>query len=321
MTTNSTPTSNSILQGKPLEYLTDVSPKDKPWDEHRAQAQQVEGLYSGTCFDRLAERIHHCTGYLGFAWATDPESGEAQLKLVAAQFCRVRHCPVCQWRRSLMWQARLLRVLPEIESAFPTARWIFLTLTVRNCAITNLRSTIQQMNLSFNRFVQRREFVGNVFGWIRATEVTRGHDGSAHPHFHVLMMVRPSYFTHNYIKQARWTELWQQSARLSYTPIVHVQAIKNRHGSEQPLRAAIAETLKYSIKPEDLMDREWLLELTSQVHKLRFIGSGGLLKEVLRESEEETDEDLMLFGEDVDQIDGPDIFYKWHRQIQRYVRV
>jgi len=87
------------------------------------------------------------------------------------------------------------------------------------------------------------------------------------------------------------------------------------------LRAAIAETLKYSIKPEDLMDREWLLELTSQVHKLRFIGSGGLLREVLRESEEETDEDLLLLDEDGEQIDGPDIFYKWHRQIQRYVRV
>jgi len=220
-----------------------------------------------------------------------------------------------------MWQARLLRVLPEIESSWPTARWIFLTLTLRNCAITNLRSTIQQMNLSFNRFVQRREFVGNVIGWIRATEVTRGQNRSAHPHFHVLIMVRPSYFGKGYVKQERWTELWRQSARLSYTPIVHVQAIKSRHESEHPLRAAIAETLKYSIKPDDLLDREWLLELTSQVYRLRFIGSGGLLKEVLRESEEETDEDLLLLDEEGGEIDGPDIFFKWHRQIQRYVRV
>jgi len=69
------------------------------------------------------------------------------------------------------------------------------------------------------------------------------------------------------------------------------------------------------------MDRDWLLELTSQVYKLRFIGSGGLLKEVLRESEEETDEDLMLLDEDGDQIVGPEIFFAWHRRIQRYVRV
>ncbi|MGY3254820.1 plasmid rolling circle replication initiator protein Rep [Thermostichus sp. MS-CIW-19] len=321
MRTNSTPTSNSIPQVEQLEFLTDISPSDKPWDVHRAQAQQVEGLYQETVYDRLAVRIRQCSGYLAFGWATDLENGEARLKLVGARFCRVRHCPVCWWRRSLMWQARFLRALPEIESAFPTARWIFLTLTVRNCPITDLRSTIQHMNLSFNRMTKRPEFAGNVIGWIRSTEVTRGHDGSAHPHFHLLMMVRPSYFGKGYVTQARWTELWKESARLDYTPIVHVQAVKSRRGSEHPLRGAIAETLKYSTKPEDLMDRDWLLELTSQVYKLRFIGSGGLLKEVLRESEEETDEDLMLFGEDGEPQVEPEIFFGWHRRIQRYVRI
>ena len=321
MTTNSNPTSNSILQAEQLEFLTDLSPKDKPWDEHRAQTQQIESLYRGTCLNRLADRVSQCSGYLTFGWSTDPETSENRLKLVGAHFCRVRHCPVCQWRRSLMWQARFLRALPEIESAFPTARWIFLTLTVRNCAVTDLRSTIQHMNTSFHRLTKRPEFRWNTIGWIRSTEVTKGRDGSAHPHFHVLMMVRPSYFGKGYVTQARWTELWRESARLDYTPIVHVQAVKNRRGSEHPLRGAIAETLKYSTKPEDLMDRDWLLELTSQVYKLRFIGSGGLLKDVLRESEEETDEDLMLFDENGEQQVDPEIFFAWHRRIQRYVRV
>jgi len=49
-------------------YLTDYSPKDKPWDVHRAQAQQVEGLYQQTVYDGLAGRIRGCTGYLGFGW-------------------------------------------------------------------------------------------------------------------------------------------------------------------------------------------------------------------------------------------------------------
>jgi hypothetical protein len=26
--------------------------------------------------------------------------------LSASRFCRVRTCPVCQWRRSLMWKAK-----------------------------------------------------------------------------------------------------------------------------------------------------------------------------------------------------------------------
>ncbi|KEM81862.1 replication family protein, partial [Escherichia coli 7-233-03_S3_C1] len=39
------------------------------------------------------------------------------------------------------------------------------------------------------------------------------------------------------------------------------------------------ETLKYSVKPEDMAnDPEWFLELTRQLHKRRFISTGGALK-------------------------------------------
>ncbi|MDI5829464.1 protein rep, partial [Salmonella enterica subsp. enterica serovar Kentucky] len=41
-------------------------------------------------------------------------------------------------------------------------------------------------------------------------EVTRGRDGSAHPHFHTLMMVPPSMLSgRDYVKQYRWVELWR----------------------------------------------------------------------------------------------------------------
>jgi hypothetical protein len=192
-------------------YLTDYSPQDKPWDTHRAQTQTVEGVYRGTVYDGLAGRLRDCSGFLGFAWVDDSDTGELRLKLRAARFCRVRHCPVCQWRRSLMWQARFLQALPSIEAAYPKARWLFLTLTLRNCAIGNLRRTLQSMNEAWHRMVKRSEFAGNVQGWVRATEVTRGQDDSAHPHFHCLLMVRPCYFDgKHYVTQSRWAELWQR---------------------------------------------------------------------------------------------------------------
>ena len=308
-----------------FEYLSDYSPRDRPWDVHRAQAQTVEGVYQGTAFDALAGRIKGCTGQLGFVWSADPETGELHLKLRSAHFCRVRHCPVCQWRRSLMWQARLLKALPSIEQAHPTARWLFLTLTVRNCKITDLRRTIQSMNSAWHRLIKRQEFDSNVLCWIRTTEVTRGKDDSAHPHFHVLMMVRPSYFSSNYyVTQRRWTEIWQECARLGYTPIVNVKAVRPKSGvgsiDKTPLRRAISETLKYSVKPQDMSD-DWLIQLTRQVYHLRFIASGGVLKNVLREGEEK-EEDLLLADDPDGSSDAsePDVYFRWHRTIRRYVK-
>jgi plasmid rolling circle replication initiator protein Rep len=305
-------------------YLTDYSPKDRPWDVHRAQAQQVEGIYSGTVFDALAGRIRGCSGYLGFVWQVDQETGEMRLKLKQAEFCRVRHCPICQWRRSMMWQSRFLKALPAIEQQHPGAHWLFLTLTVRNMPITELRASIQEMNQAWNRLRLRKEFALNVQGWVRTTEVTKGQDGLAHPHFHVLMMVRPSYFSSKYyVTHERWIELWQECARLDYRPSVRIQTVKLRPGrssTESLLRRAVAETLKYSVKPEDMLDRDWLLELTKQVHRLRFIASGGVLRDVLRETEE-SNEDLLLLDEDAEGESGePDLWFDWRREIKRYVK-
>jgi hypothetical protein len=217
-----------------------------------------------------------------------------------------------------MWQARFLQVLPSIEAAYPKSHWLFLTLTLRNCEISNLRQTLQSMNEAWVRLIKRPEFAGNVQGWIRTTEVTRGQDDSAHPHFHSLLMVRPSYFGKGYVTQSRWAELWQECARLDYRPVIDIRTVKARRGApgEKPLRRALAETLKYAVKPSD-MHGEWLLELTKQVHRLRFLATGGVLRNMLRESDE-CERDLLLLDGDGEGGD-PALFFDWRREIRRYV--
>ena len=303
--------------------LSDISPRDKPWDVHRAQAQDVQAIYGEAReFERLAERIGKCSGVLRFSEAHDPETGEARLKLKEAQFCRVRHCPVCQWRRSLMWQARFYQALPGLIEAHTGARWLFLTLTVRNCPVGDLRATLKAMNDSWRRFVKRPEFK-LVQGWIRTTEVTRGKDGSAHPHFHALLMVPKSYFQGKYyVKQARWVEVWQSCARLNYAPSVDVRAVHPRKGEDgtQAIQQAAAETLKYAVKPADMTtDPEWFMELTRQVHKLRFVATGGVLKGVLKEGQE-SDEELALTDGDGEQDDGGRVGFNWRPADRKYRR-
>ena len=131
---------NTVLPDRcnhqPRTGLADYSKKDKPWDKHRGNADDVGHVYSRAAeFEKLAGRIDNCSGWLGFQWSDDTATGESTLRLKKAFFCRVRYCPVCQWRRSLMWRARFFQALPEITKSFPKARWLFVTLTVRNCDI------------------------------------------------------------------------------------------------------------------------------------------------------------------------------------------
>ena len=62
----------------------------------------------------------------------------------------------------------------------------------------------------------------------------------------------PSYFSgKNYIKQPEWVEMWQKALRADYAPSVNVKTVKQF--AEGQLDKAICETLKYSVKPDDLI--------------------------------------------------------------------
>ncbi len=296
-------------------YLITYSPKDKPWDVHKTQSDRVADLYSQTIYDRYQGRIGACSGYLGFRWLNDEATGESRLKLFQASFCRCRHCPICQWRRCLLWLARFYQALPAIEAQYPSCRWVFLTLTVKNCPLLELRPTLQGMNKGWQRLTHLREWP--ALGFVRSTEVTAARDGSAHPHFHTLMMVKPSYFGKSYLTQKRWVELWQQSMRLDYAPMVDVRAVKNND-----VRQIAPEVLKYAIKPEDMMQSsQWLEELTRQLCKLRFLATGGFLKDVLKEGDETNEELVKLVAELQDDENLPALHFNWDRPIQHYRKV
>jgi plasmid rolling circle replication initiator protein Rep len=302
-------------------YLTDVSPGDKPWDSHRASASTVQTLYSQAGESQYASRIQQCSRSLGFALEAQ-DSGDFKLKLREARFCRVRHCPVCQWRRSLMWRARLFSALPSVLEAHPKGRWVFLTLTVKNCPLQELRATVREMNKAWNRLTVRKAWP--ALGFIRSTEVTRGADGSAHPHFHCLLLVKSSYFGSGYLKQADWVELWKQAMRLDYDPIVDVRAVKSpssRAADQSGLTIALLETLKYGVKPTDLTaDSAWLAELTSQLHKTRAVSVGGVLKDHLSEDEPE---DLILAedqGEEAGKQSEAELWFGWREMANRYAK-
>jgi plasmid rolling circle replication initiator protein Rep len=297
--------------------LSDLSQRDKPWDKHRANADKVSAYYVGSEFRDYGDRIHYCSEFLDFRLTPDSGDGTMKLKLDSARFCRVRHCPVCQWRRSLMWKAKAYKILPKIVAEYPSYRWLFVTLTIKNCQITELRSTLDWMHESFKRLTKLKDFP--AIGWIKSTEVTRGKDGSAHPHFHCLLMVQPSYFGKNYMKQSEWVELWRRSLRIDYNPVIDVQAIKKGISPA----SLIPELLKYCTKESDLTaDREWFLELTRQMHKSRTIATGGVLKDYLRDLEREP-EDLIGKGDEVedeveDEVDEAHLYFGWKRDKKKY---
>jgi plasmid rolling circle replication initiator protein Rep len=237
----------------------------------------------------------------------------------------------------MSWQAKTLKIMPKVIEENPKSRFIFLTLTVRNCELNELRDTLKWMHNSWMKLLKRKEFAP-VQGWVRSVEVTRGADDTAHPHYHVLVMVKPSYFAGSqYVSQKRWSEVWQDCLGVGYTPVVDVRSVRpgkrEKEGKEAVLMsAAICEVLKYSVKSADslgddskrrLSNQEWLSRLTSQLFKTRAVATGGILKRHLKELEQEPEDLIHLDDQDVNQVDdeAPRIAFAWHKDKKRYQMV
>jgi plasmid rolling circle replication initiator protein Rep len=249
--------------------LTEISSGDIKFDIHKAISQEIVRLYgfpstegftgfmSGNrlvTFDKYSVRINWCGSWLRFAQVDD------KIKLVDAKFCKVPSCSMCQWRRSLKWRAKFLTLLPEVQKNYPTHKWVFLTLTIRNCELDILRPTLTHLNGSFNRLSMLKAFP--MDGLVKSIEVTRAWDcyqngkfigrhgttwiarweyqnkqvldlkptTEVHPHLHVCGLVPGSYFTgRGYIKQEQWTEMWKHCLKVDYTPIVNIKAVKPKN--------------------------------------------------------------------------------------------
>ena len=336
-----------------VNYLASYSEKDAQWDKHRKNLDTITSYYKHCDeFESLAERTYSCSRHLLFKRASDSD-GNSAIKLQRVFTCKVRLCTICSWARTRVWRRRFLISLPQVIQYNPTARFIFLTLTVKNCDVTDLNATIKLMSKAFTKMMKRRGVDRVVLGYARSCEITKSVDGTAHPHFHILLMVRPSYFANDYIKQNDWVKLWQESLQVDYTPVVDIRSVKPKKeksdrfdkkinlGDHAGLINAVLEVAKYGTKPSDLIGeprdkkgkllgytgeinhRDWFLELTRQVSGIKHVVLGGILKQYMTGEEPNEDEILNAVNDEKDilNIDSDDLFFfNWWTDVKKYGR-
>ena len=253
----------------------------------------------------LGKRIGNCSQLLNLQM-TLSNVGDVETALRGAMVCNARLCPFCEWRRTRAWRARLFEGLSAFTEDHPKHVAIFLTLTVRNPPLGELRNTIQEMNKAWKRMTNSPWWPSTY--WFRRTEVTVSESSTdgrrAHPHFHVLLMVPPSYFGRNYIKQLEWQKQWMMAARLDYVPQVDVRRAKQNKNSgsntddtsdspQTTASGAVMEAAKYASKASSLLELgDAAPELHWQLKGLRLTAVSKGLREYM-DGEEITEADLL----------------------------
>lgn len=267
-------------------------------------------------------RMSDCSSYLEFRVTTNK-----QLKLINANFCRIRLCPMCTWRRTKKVFLQVSRIIQEINKD-KEKEYIFLTLTCKNVSGENLKQEIKNILKAFhNMFRLDKRLKKMCLGYFRGLEVTRNSNGTYHPHIHCIICVNKSYFTsRDYIKQKEWASIWQKYLKVDYTPVVHVEKATNNYKS-------IAELSKYSVKVKDIFleneeeTDENVMIIHSSLHRVRLTGMGGLFKEYhkklnLEDTESENADLVSIDGQTDDSILTNIVLkFNWNVGYKNYILV
>ena len=292
------------------EILKDYSStgKERPWKLHKQENLQLVKIYKtarekniNLITDSRLFDLEHCADTLLFA-----ENAEGKKKLKSANFCRLRLCPMCQWRRSLKMFGQVQTITDKILERDKSTRFLFATFTVKNVDAENLETCINILNNKFLYLVSRnktfapaKKLKQNLLGYLKAVEVTYNtKDKTYHPHLHVIFAVKSTFFKNssNYMTKKEWIELWQKALNVDYKPQTDIRAIKTNTGK------AIAEVAKYPVKTAPILSLpddeavEVLKTLTLSLNKKRFVSYGGIFKTVKQElklADIETDKDLV----------------------------
>lgn len=258
-----------------LETLHDVSlsGRVRPWRRWKLDSELLAEAYETASsmvaapasveWALRADRVRTCGTHPIFERHTAPEG--QYMTLHAADFCRDRLCPLCQWRRSLKMGAQARAVVAEADRHKISRdkvgwRWLMLTLTQRNVGGPDLAAELDRMHAAVRVLTKSPRWRAAVRGWLRVTEITRNagyHSpfyGTYHPHMHILLAVPRSYMRgRDYIPHAEWVEMWRTYMHLDYPPSVDIRVVTTKGeviaDPSQGMGAAVAEVAKYAAKP------------------------------------------------------------------------
>lgn len=294
--------------------------KDRDWRGRKILSLKLADIFEDLGYKKaMVERVATCGDTLRFIRRED-----GSLRLYQAYFCKNKLCPMCNWRRSMKYSYQTSRIVDEAIKRQPKGRFLFLTLTVKNVPGDELNGTISQLTKSFDRLFKRAKVMKNLIGYLRSVEVTHNEkENTYHPHIHVLMMVRPNYFSgrgDNYINQEEWGDMWSQSLKVDYIPMVDIRSVKE---TGKGLKGAILETAKYPTKPIklDIENKQVVDDLYNGLYRKRQLGYGGLFKEIKKQlalDDAENGNLVQTSDEENDLSSGTKIVAYWNATKQNY---
>jgi len=273
--------------------------KEKSFNKHKKRTLPLYDKYY-PFNQKKANNVLDCGSALWFNLKEHIKTKERALKLESMFTCKDRFCPFCNWRRQMKYSKMIYNHIRALEED-KKHRYIFLTLTVKNCKLDDLRATVNVMAKAFSNMTKTVRFKNSILGFLRVLEFTvqKSNANMMHPHFHVLLVVPSGYFDTKkgkYINTKEWSAMWGKALKVDYAPVVDIRIVRPNK-TKNANASVVAEMSKYPMKDTDIRRVKDFENLTKQLKGIRNINAGGILKGILQKANV-IDDDLVNTDEE-----------------------
>lgn len=185
----------NFLPTKNFSDLTNVaSANAQTLNRRKKENINLSKIYQKIGQQDRAHRVAFCCSYRYML--VDSEKRAHNVHTVR---CRDRHCVECAKIKSYIYQERLKRTaIEKIKSDFKEDEFLFLTFTVKNPKVTQMRKNMRAMSRAFGMLLQLKGFKKIFRGGIRTFEITRNYaerlKNHCHPHIHAIAQTQKNAF-------------------------------------------------------------------------------------------------------------------------------
>lgn len=310
--TKQTNKSNDVYIGSQNDIMSQIY-KPKKIESHRVATIMSRHLAENV-FDENSRsyRMFHCGEYMRLDTPFKISTGETffnRTRVTAANFCRDRFCPMCQYRLSRKVGLNLAKVIKVLHDT--NYHFVFVTLTMPNVKSDDLSDAIKIMFNAWYKFYHLKSVQVAFKGYFKSLEVTYNDNTQTyHPHLHILVAVQKSYFSgHSYLSRDTITEFWRNSLnkcidKYGNENIIALKRddfyscdIRRVQDNEQQFTNACYELSKYISKSNDINDItfESFFKSLSGVHTYSYIGVFKVVFNALKLNEQIIDDEIDNF--------------------------
>jgi plasmid rolling circle replication initiator protein Rep len=258
--------------------------KDK-WQEVKIKSVELAAKMKKADMNGRAGRMAQCGDTLEYRFCKDC----SKWQIGNVWLCRDRLCPVCKWRLSIKRYCLMFPVFQELVQDYGDKRFSFITLSVKNCKVDNIKATVKKMYKIWQNMQMRKICKENLKGFARSFEITYNDKRrDFHPHFHVIAMWEDSAYHDELIRA--WLEICNREGlkvdikAQDGREILRDSAVTAMDDMTEDITGAILETFKYETKTSDIegLNIMTFKEFANQMSGLRTVSLGGIIREIAR---------------------------------------